>query len=291
MRERERRSIAERDANEDASIREAIPRDSTVADLLGEASAHAKAGIFGAIATVVGRHGSTPSTPGQKLYLATDGTCLGTVGGGALELTVLEQLRARVMTRDESVSIRSHKLTTELGMCCGGQVELLYEPVLAQIPCLVVGAGHVARATVPALLALGFSVVVSDEREEWASSDAFPKEARVVCGTWDEAGKGIAREGVVLVMTHDHTMDQDAITWALRAGFAFVGGLGSRRKAHVLRERLRARELPDEDISRVRMPVGVDVGARLPAEIAVAIAAELVQWRRQNSASHADPKT
>ena len=251
--------------------------------MLGEASRHARAGRFGILVTVIGRGGSSPATPGQKMYLADNGECLGTVGGGALEKLALDELIARVAQRDESVIMRTHKLTTELGMCCGGQVELLFEPIVATVPCLVVGAGHVARATVPLLVSLGFAVTVADVRDEWARAEAFPPSAQVECAEWDDAGRDLGRNGVVLVMTHDHGMDQRAVAWALAAGFAFVGGLGSRRKAHVMRERLRARGVSEEDVLRVRMPVGVEVGARLPAEIAVAIAAELVQWKRSGA--------
>jgi xanthine dehydrogenase accessory factor len=81
-------------------------------------------------------------------------------------------------------------------------------------------------------------------------------------------------------MTHDHALDQRAIEWGLRSGFAFVGGVGSRAKAERTRARLQAKGFSDADIARVRMPVGADIGARSPEEIAVAIAAELVAFRR-----------
>jgi xanthine dehydrogenase accessory factor len=80
-------------------------------------------------------------------------------------------------------------------------------------------------------------------------------------------------------MTHDHARDQDAIEWGLRKGFAFVGGVGSRAKAQRTRDRLTAKGFPEADIARVRMPLGVSIGARLPDEIAIAIASELIGWR------------
>jgi len=84
---------------------------------------------------------------------------------------------------------------------------------------------------------------------------------------------------VFLVMTHDHQLDQTAIEWAIRKGFGFVGGVGSRAKAARTRARLEAKGFPPEDIARIRMPVGLDIGARSPAEIGVSIAGELVRWR------------
>ena len=90
---------------------------------------------------------------------------------------------------------------------------------------------------------------------------------------------GPPERAAILVMTHDHTLDQDVIEWALRRGAAFVGGVGSRAKAARTRQRLQAKGFSPEDIERVRMPLGVDIGARTPGEIAVSIAGELVQWR------------
>jgi xanthine dehydrogenase accessory factor len=93
-------------------------------------------------------------------------------------------------------------------------------------------------------------------------------------------GRGLPEHAAVLVMTHDHALDQEVVEWALRRGFAFVGGVGSRAKAKRTRDRLVHKGFGDADVARVRMPIGVDVGARLPEEIAVAIAAEMIAWRR-----------
>jgi xanthine dehydrogenase accessory factor len=90
----------------------------------------------------------------------------------------------------------------------------------------------------------------------------------------------IPKEAAVLVMTHDHALDQEAIEWALKRGFAFVGGVGSRAKAKRTQDRLEAKGFSEADRARVRMPLGLGIGARLPDEIAVSIAAEMVQWRR-----------
>ena len=102
----------------------------------------------------------------------------------------------------------------------------------------------------------------------------------LVAGTFAALSDRVATRGAVLVMTHDHQLDQDAIEWALRAVDALVGGVGSRAKALRTRARLEAKGFAPEDVARARMPLGVDIGARLPDEIAVSIAAELVAWAR-----------
>jgi xanthine dehydrogenase accessory factor len=250
------------------------------------------------MATVLERHGSAPGTPGQKLYLSAEGTCVGTVGGGAVERAVMDSLlrvsKALVSPAPTSEStstplsaanheVRTFKLGAELGMCCGGRLVVLIEPIVARVPTLIVGAGHVATAVAPLLAKLGFAVTVVDARDAWGESGRIEGESdgvRSVAGDFDEVGQSVDPRGICLVMTHDHALDQRAIEWALKRGFSYVGGVGSRAKAERIRQRLEAKAFPLADRVRIRMPIGVDIGARTPTEIAVSIAAELIAWRK-----------
>jgi xanthine dehydrogenase accessory factor len=265
---------------EGAPRRVAMPAEPS--RVLEVAAERARQGIGGAMATVIARHGSAPSTPGQKMYAGADGSCFGTVGGGAVERDVIDALDQQVadlLAGRAKHHMRSFRLGPELGMCCGGSVDFLLEPIEALTSCLIVGAGHVASATAPLLAKVGFSVTVCDAREEWARDERFPG-LRVVLGDYDDVGQTMPREGAVLVMTHDHGLDQAAIEWALKQGFAYVGGVGSRAKAKRTRDRLEAKGFEEKDRERMRMPIGVDIRARLPDEIAVAICAELIAWRK-----------
>jgi xanthine dehydrogenase accessory factor len=232
------------------------------------------------LATVLSRRGSAPATPGQKLLVARDGTCLGTVGGGALERAVL---RACVDTLGRALTERprvvSLNLGAALGMCCGGGVDVLIECFTAAHAVGLVGAGHVATALAPMLTRVGFAVTVVDEREGWGDAARFP-EAQVRCDGFACLGEVVPRDGALLVMTHDHQLDQRALEWALREGYAFVGGIGSRAKALRTRARLEAKGFEARDLARVRMPLGLAIGARSPEEIAVSVTAELIAWRR-----------
>jgi xanthine dehydrogenase accessory factor len=240
----------------------------------------ARRGVRGAMATVVARHGSAPGTPGQKLLLTEDGGCVGTVGGGAVEREVLAALRAMLANgRAARHEVRSFALGAELGMCCGGSLDVLTEPIEALVPLLIVGGGHVATACAPLLAKLGFAITVVDARDAWGKEGRLEGVTCVV-GDYDDVGRALPSHGGVLVMTHDHALDQEVIEWALGRGFAFVGGVGSRAKAKRTRDRLMHKGFSPADAARVRMPIGVDVGARLPEEIAVAIAAEMIAWRR-----------
>jgi xanthine dehydrogenase accessory factor len=260
-----------------------VPRPGDAVDVLEEAARKGRAGIGGVLATVLARRGSAPATPGQKLYLATDRTCVGTVGGGAIEREVIAALEASlgVLASDpESVfTTKTFQLGAELGMCCGGGLDVLIEPIAALVPCLIVGGGHVATETAPLLARVGFAVTVVDERPGWGEEGRIAG-VRSVVGDFDDVGRDMPRSTAVLVMTHDHALDQRVIEWALKRGFAYVGGVGSRAKAKRTSDRLEAKGFSATDRERVRMPIGIHVGARLPAEIAVAIAAELVAWRR-----------
>jgi xanthine dehydrogenase accessory factor len=248
--------------------------------VLQVAADRAGRGIGGAMATVLERHGSAPSTPGQKLWLGADGSCVGTVGGGAVEREILAALEAMTTAGSAGVhAIRTFKLGAELGMCCGGQVTALLEPIAGLVPCLIVGGGHVATAVAPLLSRVGFAVTVVDARDAWGREGRIPG-VQCVVGDYDEVGADFPRSAVFLVMTHDHALDQQAIEWGLRRGFAYVGGVGSRAKAQRTRDRLTAKGFPEADVARVKMPLGVSVGARLPDEIAASVAAELVGWRR-----------
>ncbi|MEO7092598.1 MAG: XdhC/CoxI family protein [Polyangiales bacterium] len=266
------------------------PRTAEAAEVLRAAADAAALGARSAMATVVARRGSAPATPGQKLLLTESGLCVGTVGGGAVERSVLSALAARLApeasTGDalEDARVATYKLGAELGMCCGGGVDVLLETIAAATPTLLVGAGHIGSAAAPLLASCGFAVTVVDEREEWAERDLHAREtdARVrrVTGDFGFVGKSIPRRGIALTMTHDHQLDQRVVEWALRERFAFVGGVGSRAKAARTRARLEAKGFSEADVARVRMPIGLAIGARTPQEIAVSIVAELVAWKR-----------
>ncbi len=258
-----------------------LPRGAEPTEVLRVASERAESGARVILATVLARRGSTPSTPGQKLLLADDGTCVGTIGGGAIERESLLAMRALLADAHAPPSrIQTYKLGAELGMCCGGGVDVLFEVLSSAIPALVVGGGHIGAMVAPLLARSGFAVTLVDEREGVIEDGSEPRLTRVL-GDFELVGRTVPRHGVALTMTHDHQLDQRVIEWALREKFAFVGGVGSRAKLARTRARLEAKGFPPEDRERIRMPLGVDIGARSPHEIAIAIVAELIAWRRR----------
>jgi xanthine dehydrogenase accessory factor len=259
-------------------------RSASVHEVLHEALAALEQGRRVVLATVLRRQGSTPATPGQKLALLDETTAVGTVGGGALEAMILREMVA--LSRSASVEpvVRTVALGPELGMSCGGAAEILLEPLDPGLAVLVVGAGHVGAALAPLLVSVGLRVVVCDDRPSIVAASALVASARLtLLGASHDDPRVLQALGAspsrsaALVMTHDPDLAAKALEWAVPSGFGFVGGVGSRNKAARLHGLLAGRGL---DVSALRMPLGVDIGARLPAEIALSIAAEMVRWRR-----------
>jgi len=239
----------------------------------------------GALATVVRASGSTPQGPGARLLLREDGSTLGTVGGGAIEHTVVEALRRTLVSRQPELLIRD--LAHDLGMCCGGRMEIFVEPILPSPRLWLLGAGHVAKPTASLARSVGFEVIVIDEREELNTSERFPDCQLVLGDPGAELRKAqLGDSDWVLIMTHDHQLDEAALAATAGKNAQYVGLVGSKRKVFRLVERVRAKRDGDFPLERVYAPVGLDIGAVSPEEIAVSIVAELVALRHGRPSSH-----
>jgi len=239
----------------------------------------------GALATVVRASGSTPQRPGARLLLREDGSTLGTVGGGAIELAVLEGLRRTLVSREPELLIRD--LAHDLGMCCGGRMEIFVEPILPSPRLWLLGAGHVAQPTAVLARSVGFEVIVIDEREELNTLERFPDCQLVLGDPGAELRKAtLGDSDWVLIMTHDHQLDEAALAATAGKSAQYVGLVGSKRKVFRLVERVRAKRDGDFPLERVYAPVGLDIGAVSPEEIAVSIVAELVALRHARPAPH-----
>jgi xanthine dehydrogenase accessory factor len=238
--------------------------------------------------TVVEARGFTPQKPGVHMLLAAGGETAGTIGGGAIEHDCLSQARELLASGARARTVR-RQLTTELGMCCGGEMVVHLE-VLEALPRLFVfGAGHVARPLAAFAAACGFAVHVVDARPEWLSAERFPHAAHELRAP-DEfahelatAAAGEDANTYAVVTTHDHALDQRVVQELLRRELRFTGLIGSLAKQRKFALRLRARGFGDAHIARLRTPVGLAIGARTAEEIAVSIVAELVAVRRGGS--------
>ncbi|RJS15988.1 xanthine dehydrogenase accessory protein XdhC [Corallococcus sp. H22C18031201] len=231
-----------------------------------------------AVVTVTACQGSTPAEAGAKLLVRADGVFHGTVGGGHLEQLVLADARA-CLDSGKARAIR-YPLGAKLGQCCGGVVDVFVEPVNHGPRLYLFGAGHVGQALCRTLEGTPFRVHLVDERPEWIRSERVPEgvvrheepwDTLVEQATWD------ARRTYVAVMTHRHDLDQDIIAHAIERPARYIGLIGSKTKWARFRQRLEARGVPPERLARVWCPMGLETGGKSPQEVAVSIAAGLLQ--------------
>lgn len=243
-----------------------------------------------ALATVISADGSTPRQAGAKMVVFPDGRSVGSVGGGRLELDTIAAAQACLATGQPARI--SPRLADDLGMCCGGGVEVFVEPLLVCTPAVVYGAGHVARAVVPLLQRLDFRVEVVDDRPELLTDARFPGCTRTCADPIAHASQLSADARThVLVMTHDHGRDVRIVTALASAPLAYLGMLGARRKRDHLARHLSAHPSADAGVlERLRAPIGLDIGARNPAEIAVSIVAEIIALRRDSARGRSVPQ-
>ena len=241
-------------------------------------SAAGDAGETVALATVIGVDGSAPRAAGARMIVWPDGRTYGTIGGGNFEHRVTAEAIS-ALRRGQPHRYSVH-LTRDLGMCCGGAMEVYIEPIGPEERLVIFGAGHVAEPTARVAALLGYRVTVVDEREEYATAERFP-DAEVQCTDPRAYAAALATDPrtYLLLTTHEHRLDQDLLELLLPREYAWLGLIGSRAKLAKFFLRLRAAGVDEALFERVSGPVGLDIGAETPAEIAVSITAELVRVR------------
>jgi xanthine dehydrogenase accessory factor len=217
-----------------------------------------------ALATVVAVQGASPARAGFKLLVYAIGQCTGNVGGGALEQRVREDATAALADGQPRLA---HYWLTEagpeaLGMLCGGEVTVFIEPFLPKPTLLIVGGGHIGQPLAELARTLGYDVQVVDVRPERGDRPQFDPTT-------------ITDSTYVVLITEDHVTDEAALRQALPTSAPYIGMIGSLRKVGILLGHLRAEGVAGEALARVHAPIGLDTGGREPAEIALAILAEV----------------
>lgn len=252
---------------------------------LREALAQLDAGRRCVLATVTRSGGSTPQVPGARMLLREDGTCVGTVGGGAVEHRVIEEMKALLITG--GARVLSYDLAQDLGMCCGGRMEVFVERVEGSSRLVLFGAGHVSHAVAALAKGLGFTVTVVDDRTELNDEARFPNATRILAEPRDALTQLVPQASdTFLIATHDHRLDEEALETYASHPHAYIGLIGSKRKTLRILERIRARRGSLPPLDRVYAPVGLALGAVTPEEIAVSIASEWIALRHGQTAPH-----
>lgn len=239
-----------------------------------------EAGRRAALVTVIGTTGSAPRGMGAAMAVRDDGTIAGTVGGGRLEFEAIAAAKAAMA---DGRPRRLHLDFTagpgrNIDMACAGTADLFVLPHAGGPELVVFGAGHVARALAPMARAAGYRVTVLDDRPGHPDPGAFPAGARLLAGTYAETAAGIefdADRTFVVLVTHGHEKDAEALRLCLDMPWRYLGMIGSRSKVARVFADLSAAGAPAEALARVRAPIGLDLGGRAPGEIAVSILAEM----------------
>ena len=242
-----------------------------------------------ALASIVNTVGSIPGSASAKMLVRDDGSIVGTIGGGAAELEVI-QIAREVIEREKPQSI-SFNLTKrpgiDAGMVCGGSLDIFVEPVVPSPTLYVFGAGHCALATYRAARSVGFEVVIVDDREAFANRERFPDAKAIIVAELDVAVLQLAPNpaSYIVSLTPGHMTDMRVLRWSLGTQARYIGMMGSRRKVTGIFQELQKEGVPPESFARVHAPIGLDIGADNPEEIAISIVAELVACRRHCEAA------
>jgi len=235
------------------------------------------------MATIIETRGSTPRAVGAKMVISSSGDRFGTVGGGAVENKVLEA--APGVLRTGKPVVLEFSLTAEssdLDAACGGDMKVFLEALGEYRGLFVIGAGHVGRALARAAAAAGFAVTMADDREDLLKGDDIPPSVRTVKATPDDfEGRLYMDPGsFVVIATRGHSLDKEWLGAVSGLGLRYVGMVGSRRKIESVYGALRDEGVPEDFLKSVHAPVGLDIDAETPEEIAVSITAELIGvWR------------
>jgi xanthine dehydrogenase accessory factor len=254
-------------------------------DLYEEIARIKKAGKGGVLATIIRAQGSTPREVGAKMLVYEDGSTLETIGGGRLEAAVVKEALDTLAAGEPRIT--HYDLTgpeaSELGMICGGNLDVYLEPILPGSKVFLFGGGHVSLAVVRLAKMVGFRVAVIDDRPQFANRDRFPEAEEVIAEEFSSALKKlkIRREGYVVILTRGHAYDQEVLEWALGTEARYIGMIGSQKKVQTIFNNLREKGVSPEKLSSVHSPIGLDIGGQTPEEIAVSIVAEMIQERRK----------
>jgi xanthine dehydrogenase accessory factor len=250
-----------------------------------EAALEAEAGgERAALVTVVATEGSTPQKAGARMLVYADGRIFGTIGGGCLEAEMT--WRAKAAIEAGKARLVSYDLTPdqagEDGLVCGGRMQVFIEPIEGTPVLCLFGAGHVAQPLARMAKACGFRVELADDRVKFANEQRFPEADRIVVDEFAAAaGKmTLGPNSYAIVVTRGHKGDGEALRAVLGRGLRFVGLLGSRPKVVHIFAALVEQGVAREELATVHAPLGLEIGAQTPDEIAVSILAEMIAVRR-----------
>jgi len=237
-----------------------------------------------ALATIVQVNGSIPSYESAKLLVREDGSMAGTIGGGCVEAEVWNAAREVIATekpRQMKFSL-GQDAAYDNGLICGGQLEVFVEAIVPQPQAYIFGAGHISKSLAKAANLAGFAVTVIDNRETYANRDRFPDTEAVIAAEYEEVFPtlSVSDTTYLIIVTRGHRDDMRVLEWAAQTNARYLAMIGSKRKVIGVIEELAKAGFPAAALERLYAPMGFDIGAITPEEIAISVVAEMIAVRR-----------
>ena len=236
-------------------------------------------------ATIVHADARTGLRPGDKMLVRADGSTIGTLSGGAVEAAVVRHCVAAIPRH----AVETVRLTAEgedvTDRHAEAAVEVLIEVVESPARLVVVGGGHIGRSLVKIGAEVGFSVTVIDDRPDYANRERFPEADHVICAEFEPAlaELPVDHNTYIVLVTRGHKQDELSLRCLVERPAAYLGMIGSKRRTGAVLQHLAEDGFSPEALARVRTPIGLDIGAETPEEIAVSILAEVIMVRRGGS--------
>ena len=243
-----------------------------------------------ALVTIVASTGSTPQRVGAKMLVYADGRTVGTIGGGCYENDAFWKAREAIKAR-RPVNLKfelNDDFAQETGLVCGGQMEVFVEPVEPSPELYVFGAGHVGHFVAKMAHEVAFRVHVIDDREKFANAERFGEGIDVIVDhipTWLQSHQ-LPATAYAVIVTRGHTHDLDALRALAGSSLRYLGLIGSKAKVKRIFDELLDEGMATESLLGVHAPIGLDIGAIAPQEIAVSIVAELIAVKHGKSAEN-----
>jgi len=237
-----------------------------------------------ALATIVQVRGSIPGFQSSKLLVREDGSMIGTIGGGCVEAEVWNAAREVMETgkpRNMSFSL-GQDAAYDNGLICGGQLDVFVECIAPQPSALIFGGGHISKSLAKALDLAGFRVTVIDNREAYANRDRFPEAAEVHADEYEDVFPRLSvnETTYMVIVTRGHRDDMRILRWAVTTNARYIAMIGSKRKTISVVKELEKEGIPRAAFEKVSAPMGLEIGAVTPEEIAISVAAEMIAVRR-----------
>ena len=237
-----------------------------------------------ALATIVQVNGSIPSFESAKMLVREDGTIVGTVGGGCVEADVWTAAREVIETEKPKhlTFTLGHDASYDTGLICGGQLNVFVEPVIPAPRAFIFGGGHVSKSLSKVAQIAGFETVIVDDREAFANKERFPEADEIYSGDYEDVFPKLTVHGssYIVIVTRGHRDDMRVLRWAITTNARYISMIGSRRKTISVVKALEEEGFQREQFERIFAPMGLEIGAITPEEIAVSVVAEMIAVRR-----------